>query len=183
MTKWICEIGASIWIYYKEINKPSAYMKRRRRRQRNPLGLFWVSITNPCIICKCNSLVCGTAVALRAARDLPDIMQTAPLVSVSFPTWHHVCSFCSYMQITRLTQEFISTCMKELSHSETRKDVTIVAKRMFANRDWNVQPLHVYPFIHSVFCLTTGPKPLPHSAIYSFLLQVRVSSPVLKVIQ
>ena len=43
-------------------------------------------------------------------------------------------------------------------------------------------------FIHLVVCLTTGPKPLPklsspHSAIQSFLLQMRVSSPFFKVIQ
>jgi hypothetical protein len=48
--------------------------------------------------------------------------------------------------------------------------------------------LAVLAFIHSVFCLTTGPKPLPktvppHSVIQSFLFQMRVSFPVFKVIQ
>jgi len=45
-----------------------------------------------------------------------------------------------------------------------------------------VQHQSLNSFIHSVFCLTTGPKP-PHSAIQSLLLQMRISSPVLKVIQ
>ena len=43
-------------------------------------------------------------------------------------------------------------------------------------------------FIHLVVCLTTGPKPLPkralqYSEIQSFLFQMRVSSPNLRVIQ
>jgi len=28
------------------------------------------------------------------------------------------------------------------------------------------KPIQRHSFIHSVFCLTTGPKPPPHSAIY-----------------
>ena len=48
-------------------------------------------------------------------------------------------------------REFISTCIKELSNSVTRKDMTIVAKRMFANQVWNVQPLHVYIYVWNCY--------------------------------
>jgi len=91
-----------------------------------------------------------TAAALRAVRDLPDITQTAPLVNGSCPTGHHVCSFCSYMQIAK-PSGIISTCIEELSNSVTRKDVTIVAKRMFANQVRNVQPLHVYIYLWNCY--------------------------------
>jgi hypothetical protein len=47
----------------------------------------------------------------------------------------------------------------------------------------------IHSFIHLAVCLTTGPKPLPKRAVhmarfkYSFLLQMRVPSPFLKIIQ
>jgi len=53
---------------------------------------------------------------------------------------------------------------------------------------WDILSYSVTKLIHLAVCLTTGPKPpqkasSPHSAIQSFLLQMTVSSPFLKVIQ
>ena len=95
-------------------------------------------------------------------------------LSQAIPPYPHTptaCTACTGQLHLYILQEMYDfSCVPSLTH--LTEDAN--GRNYFVN---------IHSFIHSVFCLTTGPKPPPKQFLHTVQFQMRASSPVLKVIQ